>query len=71
MQIIVEFTIKATKHDKRITHENARESTTWLGNRMTNFDFLPTHRLDVEAMDVIDILIITTAQDNEFIIVHY
>ena len=45
MKVIVELTIKTTKHNQSLADKDATEPSPWLRYGMTNFNFFPSHVL--------------------------
>lgn len=70
MQVIVKLAIEATKHDKCLAHKYAREPPPWLWNRVTDLDLLPARRPNVEAVNIIYVLVIPAAKDKKLVAVH-
>ena len=63
IQVIKEFTIEAAKHNQAVAHQNAGVTTSRLWNRMSNLELVPLLLFDVEALDVIDVYIVSATKN--------
>ena len=66
MQIIVVRSVEATKHDDCVgTYLDTREPSPGLRLRVSHIDLFPAHFLQVKAVQIIDIVLISTADDEQ------
>lgn len=69
MHIIVKVSVKSSKHDQTVADKNTRMATSWFRKWCTYRQFFPSISVRIKALQITDVLIISTTNDVNFIIV--
>ena len=70
MHVVEKLAIETSKHHKSATDENSWVATPGLWHRVSNLNLRPFFQINIEAVQVVYVVVVPSAQDVEFVLIN-